>query len=412
MKRVRIGSFVRSRRHALCIGAAAAILAGCGGSQTPVGVPGAPTQPAAVALHVDRGGSYRSVYSFKGNPDGASPLEGLIAVNATLYGTTIYGGAKGFGTVFDVSTAGAEHVLYSFEETPDGWYPLSALLALAGKLYGTTSGGGAGNLGTVFNINTSGGESVLYSFGAPPDGDSPWAGLLAVNGTLYGTTLDGGSGFGTVFALSTSGTENVLYKFKNEPDGAEPQAPLIQLNGTLYGTTYYGGGGSGDGYGTVFEVSTSGSERVLYAFKGSPDGAHPGLGGLLVVRGALYGTTESGGANNAGTVFKITTAGTESIVYSFKGAPDGAQPDAGLTDVGGELYGTTTEGGSGCASSGGCGTIFRVSRSGKERELYRFKGKPDGAFPETQLTDVGGRLYGTTDSGGTNNDGTVFRISP
>ena len=380
-----------------------------GSSPLPIGLSN------SASTHPLTGSGYKVLYSFKGGAtDGANPLEGLTAVNGTLYGTTTYGGQKNFGTIFNISTSGTEQVLHSFEETPDGWYPITTLLALNGALYGTTSAGGQ-NVGTVFTISASGTESVLYSFGGGgPDGASPWAGLIAAHGKLYGTTLSGGSGFGTVFALSTSGTESVLYKFENTPDGSHPDAPLINVKGTLYGTTAQGGGGScgPSGCGTIFEMSKSGAERLLYTFKGSPDGANPGLGGLIFVHGALYGTTESGGANNAGSVFKITPSGEESIVYSFKGAPDGAQPDAGLLDVRGVLYGTTTEGGSGCAPSNGCGTIFRVSRSGKERVLYRFQGEPDGSYPETQLTKVNGMFYGTTSSGGASGKGTVFRISP
>jgi uncharacterized repeat protein (TIGR03803 family) len=192
---------------------------------------------------------------------------------------------------------------------------------------------------------------------------------------------------------------------------------VIAVHQKLYGTTFHGGSGGGysrDGWGTVFEVNKSGVEQVLYSFKGGPDGAGPESAGLIFIRGALYGTTVSGGTYNQGCVFKVTLSGSESIVYSFKGASDGAVPDAGLLYLRGQLYGTTTQGGSDSANNcySGCGTVFRVSLSGNERVPYRFRGTPDGWYPSGQLIDVDGTLYGTTADGGTSNDGTVFSVGP
>jgi uncharacterized repeat protein (TIGR03803 family) len=200
----------------------------------------------------------------------------------------------------------------------DGAFPEAGLIDVAGTLYGTTYQGGTSGAGTVFKVSTSGKESVLYSFKGA-DGADPYAGLIAVNGTLYGTTQQGGSagcesgyGCGTVFELSTSGKERVLHRFKGGTDGADPYAGLIALNGTFYGTTWHGGDSSACSYssasgcGTVFEVNTSGNERVLYRFKGGKDGASP-QAGLLAVKGVLYGTTGRGGSGcECGTVFRIS----------------------------------------------------------------------------------------------------------
>jgi len=204
--------------------------------------------------------TYKSLYSFKGVPDGATPYAGgLIDVNGTLYGTTRLGGATGIGTVFKVSTSdGTESVLYSFHGT-QGAFPSAALIDVNGALYGTTFGGGATGAGTVFEVSTRGKERVLHSFSGT-DGAGPSAALIDVNGALYGTAYGGGaSGGGTVFEVSTSGNESVLYSFKGDPsDGQNPPGGgLIDVNGTLYGTTEAGGGSAScfSGCGTVFKVS-------------------------------------------------------------------------------------------------------------------------------------------------------------
>jgi uncharacterized repeat protein (TIGR03803 family) len=390
-----------------------AMLAGCGGLQPPIGAPGV-GMPQSTAR-------YMLLYSFKGHPDGFAPFEGLSAVNGMLYGTTFYGGAHNYGIVFAISTSGSEQVLHSFGPAPDGEYPSTTLLAWDGTLYGTTMAGGSKyDSGTVFDITPSGSESVLHSFGNAHDGSSPVAGLIASNGTFYSTTISGGIKYnnGTVFDITPSGPESVLYSFDNIPDGAFPNAPVIAVHQKLYGTTFHGGSGGGscsDGCGTVFEVSKSGVEQVLYSFKGSPDGASPESAGLIFTHGALYGTTENGGTYNQGCVFRVTLSGSESIVYSFKGAPDGAVPDAGLLYLRGQLYGTTTQGGADSVNNcypQGCGTVFRVSLSGNESVLYRFRGTPDGWYPSGQLIDVDRTLYGTTADGGTSDDGTVFSVRP
>ncbi|MGB8907724.1 MAG: choice-of-anchor tandem repeat GloVer-containing protein [Candidatus Cybelea sp.] len=255
----------------------------------------------------------------------------------------------------------------------DGAEPFAGLINVNGTLYGTTGGGGAkcsasGGCGTVFAITTSGKETALHSFGSSGDGNSPEAGLLNVNGDLYGTTEFGGAnGKGTVFAITTSGKETVLYSFgSGSGDGEYPRAGLINVRGTLYGTTSRGGSGSCGsrifhGCGTVFAMTTSGKETVLHSFKGKGhrDGNGP-VAGLLNVNGTLYGTTAGGGANGEGTIFLITTSGKETVLYSFgAGSRDGEHPKAGLINVNGTLYGTTEVGGA--SSYGGYGTVFSLS---------------------------------------------------
>jgi uncharacterized repeat protein (TIGR03803 family) len=382
------------------------MLAGCGGST------GSSTlTPMSVAARINdplTSGPEKIVYSFKGASDGANPETGVIAVNGAFYGTTSAGGV-GFGTVFEVSASGKEQVLYRFKTANDGQDPYGPLLNVNGVLYGTTFNGGTTGDGTVFQVSTSGKESVVHNFkGYPSDGFEPTGNLLDVNGTLYGVTLIGGTNnFGTVFSMSSSGAERVVYSFKGSKDGRYPQAGLIEVDGTLYGTAKYSGS-AGTGGGVVFGIDASGTEHVIHTFKGGKhDGLYPVAGLVADASGELYGTTESGGsarcggasAPGCGTVFEISTSGKLKVLYSFSGGADGEYPWATLIDVNGILYGTTAGALSG---SGDEGTVFSVTTSGKLQTLYAFRGYPDGAFPWFgSLTAVDGILYGTTEQGGT-----------
>ena len=283
-------------------------------------------------------------------------------------------------------------------------------------------------------LNTAG-YKLLYSFKGSSDGDTPFAGLIFVKGMLYGTTAYGGNvssycnsgnGCGTVFRMSTTGSKTVIYTFKGGSDATDPVVPLFDLNGTLYGTTQTGGSGcvSRGGCGTVFTITTSGAESVLYSFKGGSDGSGP-FASLIAVNGKLYGTTGGGGgstrcAGGCGTVFEMNMSGKERILHRFTGpGHDGENPIGALVAVNGELYGTTWVGGRGPCNYG-CGTIFEVSTSsGKERVVHDFAGAPDGENPEGGLVDVGGKLYGTTIAGGTSGAcpkaygcGTFFQLTP
>jgi|HubBroStandDraft_5_1064220.scaffolds.fasta_scaffold00002_84 uncharacterized repeat protein (TIGR03803 family) len=400
----------------------AALLSACGGNSFSALAPASVTPRIAAPLQPRIGTGYKSIYSFKSGKYGNNPQAVLLAIKNTLYGTTYYGGTGGDGTVFSVTTSGQERVLHSFKRKGyDGLWPAAGLLKLNGMLYGTTTSGTAG-YGTVFRVSPSGSETVLYSFKGTPDGDGPIGGLISVNGELYGTTEYGGSGTGstcgpplgcgTVFELSTSGVEQVLYNFQGgASDGSFPLAGLTAVNDTLYGTT--GGSGFGADVGTVFSVTASGEERVLYSFKGiHGDGANP-MASLINVNGMLYGTTRDGGAHNNGTVFSVTTAGLERVLHSFKGGSDGAHPYAELANLNGKLYGTTHSGG-----SYSYGTVFSITTSGAESVLHSFSGT-QGAYPEAGLIGVKGTLYGTTAYGGSGcrggnppGCGTVFAITP
>jgi uncharacterized repeat protein (TIGR03803 family) len=376
---------------------------------------------AAIALERQTGSGFRTLYSFKGGADGDSPGAGLAVLNATLYGTTVGGGAKrpqnGGGTVFELTTAGGGSVIHRFNRGSlrmrNGATPEANLIARGEKLYGTTSAGGAHDLGAVFDMTTSGEETVLYSFGSfTGDGANPAAGLVTLSGKFYGSTTFGGAdNDGVVFEVSSSGTERVLYSFKGGKNGSHPSG-VVALNGNLYGTTAQGGD-AGCQCGIVFELNLSGRERVLHRFTGGSDGSGP-VAGLVAFNATLYGTTNYGGnpncnfGNGCGTVFAVSASGKESVLHAFgaeSGRADGVFPQAALTALDGVLYGTTKS-----CNEWGYGTVFRVSTTGKERVLYTFTGGSDGGHP-SGLIALNGVLYGTTPIGGSNGYGSAFSVS-
>ena len=367
------------------------------------------------------------LHAFGNGTDGRYPRASLVHVKGKLYGTTYEGGTgtggpSGAGTIFSIKPAnGKEKVVYSLcsqLNCADGDDAESGLIRFDGKLYGTTDAGGASDNGTVFSFDpATGAESVVYSFCSQQncaDGQSPYAGLVHVKGKLYGTALEGGAnGSGTVFSIDpVTGAETTLYSFGSGTDGAYPYAGLIDVKGTLYGTTLKGGT---NGSGTVFSINpATGAETVLYSFcslQNCADGEYL-YGGLIDVGGTLYGTTFDGGTTGSGTVFSINPAtGAETVLHSFTSGADGGNPHAGLIDVNGTLYSTTMEGG---PQNGG--TVFSIDPvTGAETVLYSFCSQQnctDGQYPFGDLIQVKGNLYGTTDEGGTNNEGTVFALTP
>ncbi len=376
--------------------------------------------------------TFSILHSFGSGTDGKDPFAGLVLdAQGNLYGTTIEGGTNLSGTVFEVGNTGQETVLYNFAGSGGASPYASVVRDAQGNLYGTTVFGGdllcdGGNgCGTVFKIDTTGKETVLYSFtGTAGDGSSPRADVaLDSAGNLYGTTSEGGnlacnsgSGCGTVFKVDTKGNETVLYSFTGTGgDGAYPYARLLRdAQNNLYGTTY-GGGTSGSG--TVFKVAATGQESVLYSFTGNGDGAQPMAGLVQDANGNFYGTTLQGGTNGMGTIFFVPAAGGYDIVlHSFTGiGGDGAFPYAHLViDTQDNVYGTTYQGGDlACHGGTGCGTVFMFSPGIGETVLYSFTGTGgDGAFPYASLKrDKQGNFYGTTSAGGTNGAGAVFKLA-
>lgn len=265
---------------------------------------------------------------------------------------------------------------------------------------------------------------TMYSFADPPDGSTPLSVLTLGAGELYGTTWSGGAssaGYGTIFKITNSGKETVVYNFNGGTDGTNPSGALAKDSaGNLYGTTARGGSCGGfTGYcGTVFRLTPAGQESVIYSFQaGTTDAENPGSGVTLDATGNLYGPAQ-GGVYGAGAIFKIDTSGHESVFYSFGSVPgDGYGPFGRLIlDSGGNLYGVTQQGGS-CSG----GTVFKVDPSGNETTLYSFcAGATTGSTPSGPLVrDQAGNLYGVTGQGGDlscsagfgSGCGTVFRLS-
>ncbi len=259
---------------------------------------------------------------------------------------------------------------------------------------------------------------LLYAFTGGSDGELPLSGLVMDSkGNLYGAAYSGGAdGWGTIFKISTTGVQSVLYTFTGNADGGSPEGPLVlDSQGNLYGAAQYGGSftcNSFFGCGTVFKISPTGTETTLYSFTGvGGDGENPAAGVILDSAGNIYGTTPNGGSGTYGMVYKISPSGQETVLYGFQGAADGGLPEAGLAiDSSGNLYGTTAFYGL-CSE---CGTVFKISTAGKFTTLHPFQGNvTDGGFPKGNLLlDSQGNIYGTTSSGGKNNSGTVFKISP
>jgi uncharacterized repeat protein (TIGR03803 family) len=341
--------------------------------------------------------------------DGAFPDYGSLAqgFNGNFYGTTNYAGAHEAGTVFEITAGGNLTTLYTFCSQPscaDGSDPAAGLIQAAdGNLYGTTTYGGANSYGTVFKITASGKLTTLYSFSGT-DGALPQGSLVqGSNGNFYGTTEQGGvNNDGTVFEITAGGNLTTLYSFGGT-DGEFPYGALIQAtNGDFYGTTEEGGD---DNVGTVFAVTAGGQLTSLHSFNGS-DGEYPYGALVQATNGNLYGTTEEGGAYGPGTVFEITAGGELTTIYNFAEIHDGGFPYGGLIPAtNGALYGTTSIGG-----AFGAGTIFEISGGSKLSTILSFNFS-DGEEPRAGLLQATtGIFYGTTSGGGTRGEGTVYSL--
>ncbi len=323
--------------------------------------------------------------------------------------------------------AASEAVVYSFKGTPDGANPAGTLLKVGDMLFGTTTAGGTYNKGTVFSISPQGVEKVLWSFGNGKDGVTPNGTLVELNGVIYGTTEVGGKFYdGTVFSITLAGVERVVWNFgtrgaNNRPDGTVPYAGLTVVDGVLWGAA---SGGGFHGAGTIFSLTPAGAETVVYNI---PEHYSAPTSPLFYLNGLLYGTTNGSGTGGSGLVFSLSPSGVEKNVYEFpyytSPSPYGAFPNA-LINVGNRFWGTTQGGGlypqGGNDSGSGGGTAYSLTLGGAFKTLWNF-GAPnsnDGVGPNGALINVGGTFYGITFGGGDpeagphgGSCGTIFSIT-
>jgi uncharacterized repeat protein (TIGR03803 family) len=332
---------------------------------------------------------------------------GWIAVNRNLL--KVAGIVALFYAAAAIASAQTVTTLVSFVIT-NGADPFTGLVQGAdGNFYGTTQEGGASSncpngCGTIFKITPTGTLTTLHSF-AGTDGSGSEGGLvLSTDGSFYGTTYAGGAdGDGTIFRITPAGTLTTLHTFSGA-DGRNPASALVRgTDGNFYGTTNFGGTRDD---GTVFKITAGGALTTLHSFDHA-DGFIPNGGLVQATNGSFYGTTTYSGTGNYGSVFKMTAAGTLTTLHSFDDT-DGAYPLGGLVQgTDGNFYGTTNFGGNNPNCQTSCGTIFKITASGKLTTLYDFDTTqgPYGPFCALiQGTD--GNFYGTTQAN------IVFQMTP
>lgn len=353
-----------------------------GGAGGCPGLIGGETMGCGAVVRITPMGAFSVVYSFPYDaanqtaPNGVDALGGLVqGPDRNFYGITGWGGTvqncpmpfmngAGCGTVIKLTPAGKLIVLHSFcgiegcgGLNVDGWLPMGRLIfGSDGNLYGTTNQGGLVanryNSGTIFKISRNGTYKILHMFSGNSgtgDGANPTAGLIqASDGNFYGTTQAGGThGSGTVFRMTPSGVVTVIHSF-SPSDGEYPQSALFEArDGNLYATCYGGGANS---VGTAFRISKSGSFQKLYDFTNAPGnlGYAPKAGLVQGPDGDLYGTTWAGGNNfgSTGTLYKLTTSGTVTLLANFDPNSNGSVPVAvPLLGSDGNLYLTASQSG-------------------------------------------------------------------
>ncbi|HLI47338.1 MAG TPA: choice-of-anchor tandem repeat GloVer-containing protein [Chthonomonas sp.] len=386
--------------------------------------------------------TFSALHAFLINSDGVQPSANVIqGRDGALYGTAERGGANGLGVVFRVNPDGSNfQVIHNFSAVvfpsinSDGAEPGSVTQGRDGALYGITGIGGANGFGVVYKVNPDGSNfQVLHDFNNSSGGVGFNNIIQGSDGDLYGTRHGDASNSGMVFKVNTDGSNfQVLHAFSAEnnrgenSDGALANEIIQGRDGAFYGTTV---GGGANATGVVFKVNPDGSNyQVIHTFSAvdsnfaNSDGALPFAGVSQGMDGALYGTTELGGANGNGVVFKLNINGSNfQVLHNFSALDnhrdnsDGALPFAGVSQgMDGALYGTTNGGG-----ANGQGVLFRVNPDGSNFQvLHTFSAKDnngdnsDGAGFNNIIQGSDGDLYGTAAGGGANGNGVVFRIGP
>jgi uncharacterized repeat protein (TIGR03803 family) len=344
-----------------------------------------------------------TIYQFSSGSNPNLPA-GVMAQgrDGNFYGITQSGGTANLGVIYNISSEGSLTSLHSMGQS-DGTTCSGLTLGTDGNFYGTCHNGGTNDYGTLFKVTSAGVLTVLHNFaaqGSTSDGCEPLAPpIQASNGDFYGTTsFCGANNYGTVYKLTLMGAYSLLYSFQGPPNDTLLPLGLIEgTDGDLRGL----GNGWIVSYGGVFKITLAGKESLVYTFKGEPDGAGPYTNLIQGSNGDFYGTTEEGGSAQEGTIFQVTTAGKEKVLYSFPNQTDGAYPSLPLTQgPNGLLFGAATDcAGGGCSQAG----LFDITAKGVYKNLYLYPlvcsncGQPEAPL----LLSTNGTFYSTTEQGGT-----------
>jgi uncharacterized repeat protein (TIGR03803 family) len=378
----------------------------------------------ACALAQAAGGThwqFEHLYSF--NPargDGSAPLAGLVEAGGAFWGTTSTGGpGRGArGNVFKFVPGSEPVVMHTFRGG-DGASPKGELLVVGRNLYGTVESGMFENQGGVYRISTLGSFTVMHKL-SEAEGTNPTAPLMRhSNGNFYGTAAKGGSGGtnqGTVFQMTPAGAVTVLFS-DFEGWSAAAKGPLVQhVDGSLYGTTSTEGVQGG---GSVYRITTAGTYELKYSFKpgffeeGDPLGCQPLAGLTPIAGGNLAGVAPGCGGEHGGTVFTVSVGGVVSLAHDMVPGVDGIFPEGALVlHKDGVLWGTTRFWDVPFITYEGCGSVFALSKANKLGVHHAFaEDGSDGCEPRGALLSAkDGAIYGTTSRGGTFDAGTIFRL--
>ncbi len=311
------------------------------------------TNDLGTVFKITPSGTLTTIYSFDGTV-GEYPFGGLtLGLDGNFYGTTNRGGSAGFGSIYQITPAGVVTSLHSFTNTGDGTNPAAApVLGNDGNFYGTTSGVDVTTTeanSTFYKITPVGALTTLHTFNPDTEGSSAASIILGADGSFYGGTSAGGANsWGTLFKVTPAGVFTLLHTFSNAADGRQGATLAQATNGTFYGTAYLGGA---DSNGVVFKMTPAGVFTKLHDLNGSTDGGGVTGNMLLGTDGNFYNVATYGGANNGGTIFKVSPAGVFTKVLDFGGANIGTVPGTGLIQAtSGFFYGSTEEGGNGNAA--------------------------------------------------------------
>ncbi len=355
------------------------------------------------------GGVYSVIHQIDRTTEGGNAYGSLTeGKDGNLYAITYGGGTYNYGTIFKITKAGVLTVLKHLNGNSDGGSSESDLTeAKDGSFYGTCYGGGQFGSGTIFKITKAGAYTVVRNFSAATDGGYPYSGLMQdTDDNFYGITRSGGSkSGGTIYKLTTAGVYTVIHPIDYYNEGNTSSSVLVKADdGSFYAMTSLGGTFD---CGIIFKTTAVGVFTLINTFNGAVLGNTPYSSFVKGKDSAYYCTTSTGGAYGYGSIVKIC-GGTTTALFSFNKSVHGAYPKGDLLLASdGNFYGMTSSGG-----TSGAGTIFKITPAGAFTLLHNLNGSTDGASPTGGLIQAkDGLLYGMTVGGGSNNAGTIFKIS-